>query len=70
MAESEASWFDDKERTFSPIPTSPGGTRAPHWSDDVVPPKHDNRTLIVCFDGTGDKFDGDVSHINLRPHLH
>jgi len=70
MAESEASWPDEKERTASPIPTSPGGTHELHWTDDVVPPKHKNRTLIVCFDGTGDKFDADVSHINLRPHPH
>lgn len=70
MAESEASWFDDKDRTSSPVATSPVATHAPQWTDDVVPPRHDGRTLIVCFDGTGDKFDGDVSHINLRPHLH
>ena len=59
MAESEASWTDDKKRTSSPIQTQ--------WSDHVVPPEHKNRTLIVCFDGTGDKFDADVSRIGFGP---
>lgn len=25
-----------------------------------IPAKHDNRTLVLCFDGTGDHFDSDV----------
>lgn len=29
----------------------------------VIPPKHDHRTLILCFDGTGDQFDADNSNI-------
>jgi uncharacterized protein (DUF2235 family) len=32
----------------------PGGT---------VPPEHDARTLVLCFDGTGDQFDADNSNI-------
>ena len=47
--------------TSSPTTTSPEAPREPQWTDNVVPPTHKNRTLIVCFDGTGDKFDGDVS---------
>ena len=69
MTESVASWIDDKEPTSSPIAASPAISHEPQWEDDVVPPRHKNRTLIVCFDGTGDKFDGDVCHINLRLRL-
>jgi uncharacterized protein (DUF2235 family) len=29
----------------------------------VIPPEHDARTLIVCFDGTGDQFDADNSNV-------
>ena len=30
------------------------------YDDTVIPPSHDARTLILCFDGTGDQFDADV----------
>ncbi|KAG6887986.1 hypothetical protein C0995_011181 [Termitomyces sp. Mi166 len=30
---------------------------------EVIPPEHDHRTLILCFDGTGDQFDADNSNI-------
>ena len=69
MAESEASWIDDKEITSSPTGTSPEVKREPQWTDGVVPPSHKHRTLIVCFDGTGDKFDADVSPSGLPPYL-
>nr|GAT46931.1 predicted protein [Mycena chlorophos] len=29
----------------------------------VIPPSHPFRTLVLCFDGTGDQFDGDNSNI-------
>ena len=29
----------------------------------VIPPKHPSRTLVLCFDGTGDQFDADNSNI-------
>ncbi|KAJ2925185.1 hypothetical protein H1R20_g11920, partial [Candolleomyces eurysporus] len=29
----------------------------------VIPPTHQNRTLVLCFDGTGDQFDGDNSNV-------
>jgi len=51
----------------SPTATFPEGLREPQWTDNVVPPSHKNRTLIVCFDGTGDKFDSDVRSIYLQP---
>ena len=28
--------------------------------EDVLPPTHKDRTLVICFDGTGDQFDADV----------
>lgn len=30
-------------------------------TNDVIPPVHTHRTLVLCFDGTGDQFDADVS---------
>jgi hypothetical protein len=31
------------------------------YDETVVPPSHDGiRTLVLCFDGTGDQFDSDV----------
>jgi len=35
------------------------GARVP----TVIPPEHSARTLICCFDGTGDQFDADNSNI-------
>jgi uncharacterized protein (DUF2235 family) len=29
----------------------------------VIPPEHPFRTLVLCFDGTGDQFDADNSNI-------
>ena len=28
--------------------------------DEIIPPTHAHRTIILCFDGTGDQFDEDV----------
>ena len=28
----------------------------------IIPPSHPARTLVLCFDGTGDQFDADVSN--------
>ena len=67
MAESEASWVDDKDQCSSPVATSPEAIHEPQWTDNVVPPTHRGRNLIVCFDGTGDKFDADVCHTGLQP---
>ncbi len=41
-----------REKTLDPITTS-----------EFVPPDHKHRTLVLCFDGTGDKFDSDNSNI-------
>ncbi|KAB5588367.1 hypothetical protein CTheo_8193 [Ceratobasidium theobromae] len=55
-------------------PDIPGGVRRqplpphPHRESSanfpqVIPPAHANRTLVLCFDGTGDQFDQDNSNI-------
>ena len=33
--------------------------------DEVIPPTHTNRTIILCFDGTGDQFSEDVRSYSL-----
>ncbi|KAI0029496.1 hypothetical protein K488DRAFT_56207 [Vararia minispora EC-137] len=33
------------------------------FEPNFVPPEHDRRTLVLCFDGTGDQFDADNSNI-------
>ena len=35
----------------------------PRFSSPTIPPTHVNRTLVLCFDGTGDQFDADNSNI-------
>ncbi|KAF5377885.1 hypothetical protein D9615_006800 [Tricholomella constricta] len=35
----------------------------PRLTPPTIPPEHPNRTLVLCFDGTGDQFDGDNSNI-------
>jgi hypothetical protein len=42
----------------TPLPSTIIGSTA-----DVVPPTHTHRTLVLCFDGTGDQFSEDVSTI-------
>ncbi|KAK0457434.1 uncharacterized protein EV420DRAFT_1480512 [Desarmillaria tabescens] len=31
--------------------------------EEVIPPTHSDRTLVLCFDGTGDQFDSDNSNV-------
>ena len=47
----------DPARTLTQSPTS---LSPAHWDHEVIPETHNNRTLVLCFDGTGDKFDADV----------
>ncbi|KIJ13818.1 hypothetical protein PAXINDRAFT_80411 [Paxillus involutus ATCC 200175] len=42
----------------TPLPSTIIGSTA-----DVVPPTHTHRTLVLCFDGTGDQFSEDNSNI-------
>ena len=45
----------DRKLTEIPAPFSEG-----LWDYEIIPKTHNNRTLVLCFDGTGDKFDADV----------
>jgi hypothetical protein len=59
------------------IPTKPVGPQAPEnkkwipspdaeWKDPKHPEQRARpRTLVLCFDGTGDQFDDDVSNVSL-----
>lgn len=38
-------------------------TLDPNTTSEVIPPEHKHRTLVLCFDGTGDQFDADNSNI-------
>ncbi|KDR71517.1 hypothetical protein GALMADRAFT_74846 [Galerina marginata CBS 339.88] len=49
------------EPTASPLPSPTGSTILP--VTDTIPPDHPYRTLVLCFDGTGDQFDADNSNI-------
>ncbi|KAF8810982.1 hypothetical protein BYT27DRAFT_7185097 [Phlegmacium glaucopus] len=46
-----------------PPPIRREGTLDPRLRSSFIPPKHSNRTLVLCFDGTGDQFDADNSNI-------
>src|SRR6266850_882804 len=48
----------DATMSLNGIRSSPSPPTA--YDDTVIPPTHDARTLILCFDGTGDQFDADV----------
>ena len=37
-----------------------------HHMDEIIPSRHSNRTIILCFDGTGDQFDEDVRIIFIQ----
>ncbi|KAI0333978.1 hypothetical protein GY45DRAFT_1243335 [Cubamyces sp. BRFM 1775] len=61
--------FWAKTETSSPSSTSMGSPGIGHSTSgetgdlDVVPPTHPARTLVLCFDGTGDQFDSDNSNV-------
>jgi type VI secretion system (T6SS) phospholipase Tle1-like effector len=46
-----------------PLPRRREETLDPRRYPSVIPPKHSSRTLVLCFDGTGDQFDADNSNI-------
>lgn len=48
----------DATLSLDGIRSSPSPPTA--YDDTVIPPTHDARTLVLCFDGTGDQFDADV----------
>ena len=47
--------YVDRKLAESPSPFSKG-----QWDHEIIPETRNNRTLVLCFDGTGDKFDSDV----------
>jgi hypothetical protein len=65
MSSASVDGFDaDRRITESPTPFSPA-----QWDHEIVPKTHHNRTLVLCFDGTGDKFDSDVRKHRHHDHL-
>ena len=46
-----------------PSPRRREETLDPRRYPPVIPPKHPSRTLVLCFDGTGDQFDADNSNV-------
>ncbi|KAK7036089.1 DUF2235 domain-containing protein [Favolaschia claudopus] len=63
-SETEATVFDRNTNGLDPLPASPqGSTFLDVGNLSVIPPEHPFRTLVVCFDGTGDQFDNDNSNI-------
>ncbi|KAK7062837.1 hypothetical protein VNI00_000332 [Paramarasmius palmivorus] len=49
--------------TSKPLPIRKAETLDPRMVPPTIPPEHSNRTLVLCFDGTGDQFDSDNSNI-------
>lgn len=47
----------------SPNEGSSGDSDSEYPKDPIVPPSHSHRTMVLCFDGTGDQFDDDNSNI-------
>jgi hypothetical protein len=54
---------------FPNVSSGPGGSGSgspltsvedKYHMDEIIPSSHSNRTIILCFDGTGDQFDEDV----------
>ena len=61
-----ASQGDDPQLSpqLSPEGDSPqsvlSGVLKKYHLDEIIPPIHSHRTIILCFDGTGDQFSEDV----------
>ncbi|KAI0673864.1 hypothetical protein C8Q78DRAFT_656594 [Trametes maxima] len=69
QSQSPFSTWDKSTRfsSHSTEPSSPGVSRHSSSSEsgdaDIVPPYHPARTLVLCFDGTGDQFSTDNSNV-------
>ena len=55
----------DDDPELSPVGDSPQSDSSDvpdnkHHLDEIIPPTHSRRTIILCFDGTGDQFSEDV----------
>ncbi|KAF5358617.1 hypothetical protein D9758_007672 [Tetrapyrgos nigripes] len=63
VADSPASSSFEKQATRG-MSTDSNGWGSDYGEDRTcIPPKHPYRTLVLCFDGTGDQFDQDNSNI-------
>src|SRR5258708_17522218 len=51
---------DSMDKAQTPPSVGPGA-----YDTLMVPPSHEARTIVLCFDGTGDQFDVDVCAISL-----
>ncbi|KAJ6541648.1 hypothetical protein B0H19DRAFT_959195 [Mycena capillaripes] len=54
--------IDEYYPTF-PKRRSPTGATPGYDLERTIPPMNDHRTLVLCFDGTGDQFDDDNSNV-------
>jgi hypothetical protein len=54
------------EGSGSTSPLTSGVVEDKHHMDEIIPSNHSNRTIILCFDGTGDQFDEDVRIIIFK----
>lgn len=57
---------DDKRQLVESPQVSPTISKSSSQAENVpsiIPPEHPYRTLVLCFDGTGDQFDSDNSNI-------
>lgn len=62
-ASSGADTLVDEPLSMSGSPTTPLTPGQVDEMNNFVPPHNSARTLVLCFDGTGDQFDSDVSVI-------
>ncbi|KAG5649691.1 hypothetical protein H0H81_002474, partial [Sphagnurus paluster] len=60
FSESTITGRDDDRNTVPKETLTPPD---PRFTPAIIPPEHSHRTLILCFDGTGDQFDDDNSNI-------
>ena len=57
----------DRSDTSRKITSSPTPLSPVQWNHEIIPETHNGRTLVLCFDGTGDKFDSDVRNPTIPP---
>jgi hypothetical protein len=56
--------------TLRDAPKTPPSAGPGAVDHTVIPPSHRARTLVICFDGTGDQFDSDVRrHFFIPPRV-
>lgn len=63
LSDTETIVEDTDQFHTEPLPSFPVKRLDSNVFPPTIPPKHNNRTLVLCFDGTGDQFDADNSNI-------